>query len=161
MKTAQLQIRLTPAQKASLRRRARRAGMDVSAWVLARIAPDSGRRFAGILRTLRDPAARRFALAELNDLLADLPAAEFADAVDDADPAGLPPEDANRVAAMVEHAAALKGVAPPRWTRGIPPLDRPRFASDLPGLRAHLLRASPVAFRRRNLFVDSTIGDRV
>jgi hypothetical protein len=28
-------------------------------------------------------------------------------------------------------------------------------------LRAHLLRVSPTAFRRRNLFVDATVGDRV
>jgi hypothetical protein len=43
----------------------------------------------------------------------------------------------------------------------VKPLERPWFASSLKSLRLHLLTASPPPFRRRNLFVDSTIGDRV
>jgi hypothetical protein len=43
----------------------------------------------------------------------------------------------------------------------VPPLDEPHFATPLRGLRLHLLRASPVAFKRRNIFVDSSVGDRV
>ena len=35
------------------------------------------------------------------------------------------------------------------------------FASELKSLRLHLLTKSPAPFRRRNLFVDSTLGDRV
>lgn len=161
MKTAQLQIRLTPAQKASLRRRARLAGQDVSAYVLARIAPEEGRRFEALAASLRAPGGGRHVLADLNDLLADLAPGEFGESLSGFRPAGLPPLAANRLAAMVEHAAALKGVAPPPWTREIPPLDEPHFAAGLRSLRAHLLRSSPAAFRRRNLFVDSTIGDRV
>jgi hypothetical protein len=37
----------------------------------------------------------------------------------------------------------------------------PSFATEPPGLRLHLLRSAPVAFMRRNLFVDASIGDRV
>ncbi len=161
MKSEQLQIRLTPAQKASLRRRARRAGQDVSAYVLARVAPAAGERFREILAALRDRGEERFALASLHDLLADLPRGEFPEALAEAPLDGLSAEARNRVAAMVEHAAARSVVPPPAWTRGVAPLEEPRFAADLPGLRAHLLRASPVAFRRRNLFVDAAVGDRV
>jgi hypothetical protein len=36
----------------------------------------------------------------------------------------------------------------------------PFFATRLKSLRPHLLRTTPVAFRRRNIFADSTIGAR-
>ncbi|HEU4394340.1 MAG TPA: hypothetical protein VFS92_02170 [Planctomycetota bacterium] len=160
MKREQLQIRVSAAQKADLRRRARLAGMDVSSFVLSRVLPPERDRLAAILRGLRRARTRRFALAELNDLLEALPADGFAEALAAVDLDGVGAADRNRVAAMVEHAAARKGAAPPEWTRGVEPPDAPDFATDLPGLRAHLLRASPVAFRRRNLFVDSSIGDR-
>jgi len=65
------------------------------------------------------------------------------------------------VAAMVEHAAAMKGSSVPPWARDTPALSMPYFASRLQGLRLHLLSASPASFRRRNLFVDASIGDRV
>ena len=161
MKTEQLQIRLSPSQKASLRRRARLAGQDVSGFVLSRVLPASADRLEALLAALREPAVLPSVLAELNDLLAALPRGEFKEALAVARLEGLPEEVRNRVAAMVEHAAALKGAPPPPWTRSVEPLATPRFASDLRGLRAHLLRASPVAFRRRNLFVDATVGDRV
>jgi len=37
----------------------------------------------------------------------------------------------------------------------------PWFAVPFPSLRPYLLRVSPVAFKRRNIFIDSTVGDRV
>jgi hypothetical protein len=97
-------------------------------------------------------------LAELNDLLT----------AADGDQFGLldapPIRDrylANYVAAMVELAAHRRGVHPPAWTSDIAPLPEPVFAVPWPSLRAHLLLESPVPFRRRNIFVDSSIGARV
>jgi uncharacterized protein (DUF1778 family) len=159
MKTAQLQIRLTTAQKALLKRRARAAGQDVSHYVLSRVAPDSAIRFERA--ALADPATQRFALAHLSDLLAELPAGELAEAAEPGLPPGLSPLLKNLVTAMIEHAAAQKQTSPPPWARDIAPLESPWFATDLRKLRAHLLRVSPTAFRRRNLFVDATVGDRV
>jgi len=159
VKTAQLQIRLTPAQKASLRRRARLAGQDISAYVLSRVAPPAGARFEEILGGL--PRGGRFALAELHDFLADLPAAEFPGLPGGPRIEALAPESRNRVAAMVEQASARRGASPPSWVEAVPPLEKPVFASGLKSLRPHLLRVSPAPFRRRNLFVDSSIGDRV
>jgi uncharacterized protein (DUF1778 family) len=40
-KTSQLQIRVAPAQKAELARRARAEGMDLSSWVLSRLLPQN------------------------------------------------------------------------------------------------------------------------
>ncbi len=74
---------------------------------------------------------------------------------------GLSPYLRNYVAAMVELAAHQRGVAPPVWVRQVPPLEEPHFATSLPGLRLTLLRASPVPFKRRNIFIDSSLGDRV
>jgi len=161
VKTTQLQIRLSPGQKAALRRRAAAAGQDVSSYVLTRVIPDSALRFERVLDDVKRADGGRFALAELSDLLVELAGDEFAHTVAAGLPAGLSPRVQNLVAAMVEHAAALKGAAAPDWARDVPPLESPWFATDLESLRAHLLRASPVAFRRRNLFVDSTVGDRV
>lgn len=67
----------------------------------------------------------------------------------------------NYVAAMVEQAAHKKSLAPPDWVRDIEPLSVPWFATPLSSLRMHLLRAAPVPFKRRNLFVDAAVGGRV
>lgn len=161
MKTALLQIRLTPAQKALLKQRARAAGQDLSSYVLSRVAPDSAVLFEQALAALVDPASQRFALAHLNDLLASLPPGEFERVTEAGLPPGLSALQQNLVAAMVEHAAVQKRTSPPAWARSVPPLESPWFATELGRLRAHLLRVSPAAFRRRNLFVDATVGDRV
>lgn len=160
-KSSQVQIRVSPREKAALEALARRAGQSVSAYVLSRALPSARLRFGELVRALSHDEGRRFALAELNDLLAGLAPMELRQAVADADLESLSPYLRNYVAAMVELAAQLRGVTPPRWTTEIPPLEEPAFATDLTGLRLHLLRAAPVAFKRRNLFVDASIGDRV
>lgn len=160
-KSEQLQIRVTHTQKATLRRLARRAGLDVSSYVLARALPEARTRFNQILAALRRDEDRRFALAELNDFLADLAPARFPDAVAYAELAGLGPLVQNYVAAMVEQAASRTGHPPPAWTREVEPLDEPYFAVPFAALRPHLLRAAPIAFKRRNLFVDAAVGGRV
>ena len=73
----------------------------------------------------------------------------------------LSPYLRNYVAAMVEQAAHQKNLPAPPWLCDIQPLEEPHFAAPLANLRLHLLRASPVPFRRRNIFVDSGVGSRV
>ena len=160
-KTSQLQIRVTPRQKSALKQRAAQAGMDVSAFVLARALPDEAARFAELLRSLGDDSQQRFAFAELSEFLEHCAPATFVDAVADAKVARLTPRIANYVAAMVELAAQRKRLLPPAWTATVAPLDAPWFGSSLKSLRPHLLSAAPVPFRRRNIFIDSSVGDRV
>ena len=160
-KTRQLQIRVSPQQKAALRRRAQQAGQDMSTYVLSRVLPTEGARFTVILEELHDEELRGFALAELNDLLSGLGSGELRRAVEHADLSGLSPFLRNYVAAMVELAAHRCDVPPPSWVRDVEPLDVPRFATSLPGLRLHLLRTAPVPFKRRNIFIDASLGDRV
>jgi hypothetical protein len=160
-RTAQLQIRVTPREKARLRQLARGAGQDLSAYVLGRVLPSEASRLAELVDSLRHEAERRFALAELNDALASLSARDFADAVNPLDVRHLDPLMQNYVAAMVEQAAAQRKQSAPAWTRDVAPLDEPWFATRLKGLRLHLLRASPVPFKRRNIFIDAGVGARV
>jgi hypothetical protein len=158
-KSAQLQIRVTPRQKALLKRQAVAAGQELSAYVLARVLPPAEGRFDRLVAGLgsEDP---RFVLAELHDFLAACPPMMFADDLANPPPDGLPAWLLNYLAAMVETAAMRKGLVPPAWTRRIAPLATPHFATPLASLRLHLLRSAPVAFKRRNIFVDSTIGAR-
>lgn len=160
-KSQQLQIRVTPLQKARLKRLADRAGFDLSSYVLARALPPEPDRFGEILRSLEDDANRRFALAALNDLLHACPPALFGNTVAGAKLTALSPYLRNYVAAMVEQAAYQKAVAPPPWVQDITPLPEPHFATPLTSLRRHLLLSAPVPFKRRNIFVDAGVGARV
>ncbi len=160
-KSEQVQIRVSPAQKAALKRYARIAGLEVSAYVILKALPPVRERMERIVKALSRDGRDRHALADLNDLLGRLTRAEFVDAVTNVDVNALSPFLGNYVAAMVELTASRKGVPPPRWARHIKPLAEPHFEGGLDRLRPYLIRVSPVAFRRRNIFVDATIGDRV
>lgn len=160
-KSLQLKIRITPEQKELLRRLAGRAGQDMSDYVLARVLPAASVRFDQLLQALREDDPPGFALAELNDLLSGLSAGELRDALELASLEGLDPYLRNYVAAMVELAAHQREVAPPAWVREVEPLETPHFVTPLAGLRLHLLKTAPVPFKRRNIFIDSSIGDRV
>lgn len=163
LRSSYVQIRVTPAEKARLRRLADAAGRDLSSYMLARALPANRLRFRELLEVLEGEgeAGARLPLAELNDFLAALAPVELDDALADADPSRLSPFVAAYVAAMVEVACHGKNATPPAWTRRVPALEVPWFASPLRGHRLHLLRASPVPFRRRNLFIDASIGARV
>jgi hypothetical protein len=156
-----LQIRMSASEKARLRRFARAAGQDLSSYVLERALPRARTRFQDLLSSLGKSEEARYALAELNDLLSGLPTGELEDTVSNADVRELTPFHANYVAAMIEQACGRAGVDAPPWTRTVEPLERPHFAVSLRSLRPYLLRASPVPFKRRNIFIDVSLGGRV
>ena len=161
-KTHQLQIRVSAEDKALIRARAEGAGMDVSKWVLQQVFPPVERKFQALCGELASrPDALSFTFAEFQDWFDRLTGSEFTRAVRFAPQARLPSFEANYLAATIEHAAAIKGVNPPRWTLTVAALDTPWFASSLKSLRLYLLTHSPPPFRRRNLFIDSSVGQRV
>lgn len=160
-KAEQLQIRVDASQKAELRRRAKAAGMSLSSWVLERALPSREALFQRLLHELCIADDTSFALAELNDFLAQLSADEFRCALSTAPTPRLSVLLRAYLAAMVEHAAARKRAPVPCWALQTEALEEPYFASQLLSLRLHLLSSSPAAFRRRNLFVDASVGDRV
>jgi hypothetical protein len=159
-KTSQLQIRVAPTQKAELARRARAEGMDLSAWVLSRLLPQNRVRFVELVRALAREPGSSFVRAEIHDFLLSLGRGDFASALEDLPNSKLDPLSANQLAAMVETRAARLHVRPPKWASEISPLEEPWFPTTLLSLRLHLLCNAPAAFRCRNLFVDSTLGDR-
>lgn len=153
--------RTIPEPTGRLKQLARAAGQDLSAYVLDRALPPKAEHLVELLDTLGKGGERRFVLAALNDELSSLTSRDFAAAVEQLDVHQLDPLMQNYVAAMVEQAAAQRSVSPPSWTREVAPLEEPWFATDLRGLRLHLLRSSPIPFKRRNIFVDSGVGARV
>ncbi|HUL46204.1 MAG TPA: DUF1778 domain-containing protein [Steroidobacteraceae bacterium] len=160
-KLSQLQIRVSEEEKSAIRAAAERAGMDMSSYILSRALSMPEREFQESVRALKGPDAPSFALAEINSLLTRVSAAELREAVASAPPVELSPFLANYVAAMVEVACEMRALRLPAWVRSIPPLDRPVFGSTLQRLRLYLLTHSPAAFRRRNIFIDASLGDRV
>src|SRR6185312_9354525 len=160
-KLSQLQIRVSESEKSAIRAAAARAGLDMSTYVLSRVLSPPAQEFKNAVTALIGPGRASFALADLNSLLAKLTATELRDAVANAPEVDLPAFLANYVSAMVETACAQHEIPVPAWTQKVPPLDVPVFGSELKSLRLHLLMHSPAAFRRRNIFIDSSVGDRV
>jgi hypothetical protein len=160
-KTAQLQIRVSPREKTAIQRAARRAGMDMSAFILERVLPGVRGRFEALVDQLAAAAEPAMPLAAVNDFLSQCTAGELALATSDPPRATLSTLLQNYLAAMVEYAAARLDMSAPEWTRTIAPLKQPWFGSELESLRLYLLTHSPAPFRRRNIFIDASLGDRV
>ena len=161
-KSEQLQIRVSAEEKARIQQRAIAAGMDVSKWVLRQVFPLAEEKFQALCEAVvASSVDRSYAFADINDFLARLYAREFLQAVRHPPEVDLAPFEANYLAAMITHTAAQKAAIVPHWIDTVQPLDTPWFASSLKSLSLHLLTNSPPAFRRRNLFIDSTVGDRI
>jgi hypothetical protein len=102
-----------------------------------------------------DPALREF-LDEF--YVAD--AALRASALED-EPIWLSPIHDAYLAAVAEHLALSYGLDIPAWTQSPRRvLERPFFAGGLEGLKPLLLVESPLAFRKRNIFVSHDALDR-
>ena len=133
----------------------------MSAYVLGRALPTPATRLQTCIEDCAGPAPPSFGLAELNALLTGWTAAELRDAIATPPTTVLTPFLANYIAAMIEQACERRSVRVPSWARAVAPLAEPAFGSRLMNLRLHLLAHSPPPFRRRNIFIDATIGDRV
>ena len=137
------------------------AAVDRLARVLSCVLAAPATAFQEAVAGLSEAAEPSFALAALNSLLSGFTAAELRQAIAAAPQAGLSPFLGNYVAAMVEMACTLRGLPVPTWTGRIEGLSEPEFGSALPSLRLYLLTHSPAPFRRRNIFIDSSVGAQV
>lgn len=133
----------------------------MSAYVLSRALPIPAMRLQECIEDCAGPAPPSFGLAELNTLLTNWTAAELRDAIAVRPTAALTPFLSNYTAAMIEQACERRCVRVPGWVRAVESLAEPAFGSTLKSLRLHLLTHSPPPFRRRNIFIDAAIGDRV
>jgi hypothetical protein len=161
LKTAQLQIRVSAEEKHLIAQAAQRAGMDMSSYVLERILGVHESHMQELMHLVGNEMTRSYGYAELNDFLVSLTVTELRRAVANRPFNSLPPEVANYVTAMIEQACVRAGIGVPAWTQKIKPLSMPVFGSQLSGLRLHLLANSPPPFKRRNVFIDTSIGGRV
>ena len=152
-RTSQLQIRVSPDQKAALKRLAAQAGLSVSAYVLGQALPVVSRALEGALDDVR--SGKPGALPVLRRQIEAIPPEELATRWESLDASDLTPLQQNQVAALVEEVAGRSGVMPPRWTATIHPLEHPHFRWPLRSLRPYQLRASPVSLKRRNVFDTS------
>lgn len=163
-KTTHIQLRVSPDEKAIIQAGAERAGMDMSAWILSSLLLGPKKRWGQLLKSLansQQSEQKKYVLADINDFLSGLDSLEIGDVLFAADIDGLNEFNANYLAAMVELACHRKKVKVPQWTAEIQPLSTPHFGTNLINLRLYLLRASLPPFRSRNIFVDSSIGDRI
>lgn len=142
---------------------AKTKGKSVSEFVLERIfrGTSSLERFSDIVRTLDEAGLERNSLAELNDLLSTIPVADLKSILEAPRHLGASSLVRAYVASMLEQACELKTARIPPWLFRVPALPSPWFASTLGSLRMHLLLSSPPSFRKRNLFIDSSLGARV
>lgn len=157
-KTSQLQIRISPSQKAALKALAEDAGLSVSEYVLDKALPSDRLHFEEKVQALAEGPDRDGALEELCAYLAGLSDEGFRRTVTGGEPAQLAPVPLSYAAAAVEREAARRSIPPPSWTRTLRPLDVPHFAWELRSLRPHLMRLAAPAFKRRRLFVPAVAG---
>ncbi|MFV1994182.1 MAG: hypothetical protein ACC661_02000 [Verrucomicrobiales bacterium] len=160
-KTEQLQIRLSREEKQAIKRLAAKGGESVSRWVLKTLLPRGGLEFQAIISRLGRGESESHTISALNDFLTSLSRVEFKGAVKEAPRSKLPTLWANHIAAMVEQRAHQLGLNAPGWLNEVEPLWEPYFGTELQSLRPYLLSVSPPPFRRRNIFIDSSVGDRV
>ena len=160
-KSLQLQVRVSPREKETIARYAKMTKMGMSEWILSKVLPPGQQAFQGLLAQLNAASNPKYILAQIHDMLNAAGGDEFELMV--TQPPGVVLADywANYVAAMIEYTAVQKGRKAPSWIRQVPPLEVPVFGSDLKNLRLYLLTHSPPPFRRRNIFIDATVGQRV
>jgi hypothetical protein len=160
-KSSQLQIRVSPAQKASIRRLAEAAGKTISVYVLEEVLPSTHVEFNRLAVAIAGATSLAKALSDLEGHLSALSPEEFLGAVSTPELEALSPLLQNYVAATVEQEAGRKRLDPPQWTKAIPPLPRPHFGWDMRGLRPHLMRVTPLTFKRRNVFLGVSDDERL
>lgn len=160
-KTEQLQIRVSRSQKLAIKKQAQKAHMNMSNWLLTKALPTAQMSFQDLLAEIAASEMPSFAFAELLELIGPMGADEFESAVSELPEVELDLYWKNYLAATIEHAAAMKRVKAPSWTREMSPLKEPAFGSSLESLKLHLLVNSPPAFIEKNIFIDSSVGDRV
>ncbi len=157
-KISQLQIRVSRTEKSAIQRAAKLANMDMPSYVLARVLPPVTLELQALFDELRVTDNTRFTLSAINTVLTRLNSRELRSLDSIQVPAELTSYLQNYVAAMVEYVCIKHQVTLPHWTKAIVPLKEPVFVSGLLSLRLYLLTHSPAPFRRRNIFVDTTIG---
>ncbi len=160
-KSEHLQIRITAEAKKKLFQLAKVNNMTLSEWILSKLSiENSPYTIQSIYEELSKKHNQAFAYVQLHDLLMKVSPQLWDDFVS-IRPHNLECETMAYTASMIERAAQMRGLTQPPWIREVETCSPPYFATNLQTLRLYLLINSPVAFRKRNIFIDSSTGDRV
>ncbi len=160
-KKEQLQIRVSAKEKSLIRQSAKKAGMEMSEWVLKTLFPPAHHIFHKLLSDLSTSSESSYVLAEINDFLTKINGKELKQILRESPSFKLSPFLENYVAAMIELACVQKKIPLPSWLPSIEALSEPYFGTDLKSLRLYLLTQSPPPFRKRNIFIDSSLSNRI
>jgi len=155
-----IQIRVSKQEKQIIKSSAQLAGVDMSAWILQRVLHNDAKTFILILNKF-ETEEQSFVFAELHDFLNRLNITNFELALHLKPTVSLSDFHINYVIAMIVFRANQLNASIPNWIHDYPVLQQPYFGSDLKSLRLYLLINSPIEFKQRNIFIDSSIGDRV
>lgn len=159
-KTDFIQIRISKDEKKRFAKLAKLQGQSLSEWIISKLSSDSSSiEIKKIYAKLRKAEDSSYILALLNDYLMNMPELLWNDALKDS-PENIDIENLCYIASMIERATEIRGLELPQWVKDIGPLSKPYFGSKLKNLRMYLLINSPIAFRKRNIFIDASVGDR-
>ena len=133
----------------------------MSSWVLSKISNNQSKEFLRVVEKLVSSKKQSYIYAEIHDLLMKCGNNIFNKTIESSPTVELNSFQINYVAAMVEYRAMQLNEKIPAWCSEITTLDTPYFGSSLKSLNLYLLLNSPLAFRKRNIFIDSSVGQRV
>ena len=160
-KTLQLQIRVSPEEKLLIVQSAKREGLDVSSWVLKRSLNSFQDKFKSLVGKLSQSANHKYEFSELNEFISNLASEQSELAFSEKPKVHLSSYEWNYIAAMIEYSAYMKVFRLPDWINEIEVLEDAVFETNLESLKLYLLTQSPIPFRRRNIFIDTSIGGQV
>ena len=163
MKSEYIQIRVSEHEKKTIKTAAYEAGLDMSAYILGHLDIDLTSQWESLLANLQGSKSEdlHYPWAAIIDFLTPLNANQFQHLFQSAHKWALSPENLNYLAATVERKALNLGISAPKWLLDIPPCANPYFADETPKLKLYLLLHGDPVFRRRNIFIDSSIGGRI
>lgn len=164
MKNSFIQIRVSTEEKELIRSRAKQAHLEMSEWILQSIIPNPQAKFLSLLARLKrvqDSKERNFVINEIAVFLHRLSSEELHRAVSNPLEVGLNNLMDNYIAAMIEQTCVAKKIIAPVWLSEKTGVAEPFFGVEFFAVRLYLLSVSPPSFRKRNIFIDASIGDLV
>ena len=161
IKNENIQIRVSSSQKEKLKKIAKLQKMSLSEYILSiSLTEITPLEIIDLYASMAKEDDKSFHLARINELLMKCPKHMWEKLVSFY-PKNLDEKAIAYVAGLIEQAAFIRSLSKPSWSTKIEALEEPLFASHLEKLRLYLLIKSPIPFRKRNIFIDSSVGDRV
>lgn len=137
--------------------------MDISAYLLSKAGLDLRAKWDGLAGDLEraDDEKISYVWAAIIDFLTPLSRQDFQDLFANEPAWSLSDFKENYLVGLIERVAQNLNIPAPNWALDVNPLADPYFPEEHPKLRVYLMLHGDPIFRRRNIFIDSSIGGRV